>query len=165
MDHESNAILQLPVSIVSPVDIGRLVREIDAVDNFLREAAIRQPGTKIKMPRTSRLMDELVLVNKLNILMEPDRVRLAEFLRSIKTEAPIMHFSFSADPSPIFTQKLMTWLRREIHPLVLIRVGLQPNIGAGCTLRTNNKYFDFSLRQHFKQSREILAQRLRGSIS
>ena len=50
----------------------------------------------------------------------------------------------------------MTWLRREIHPLVLMTVGLQPNIGAGCIVRTTNKYFDFSLRQDFANKRDLL---------
>jgi hypothetical protein len=71
-----------------------------------------------------------------------------------------MHISFSADPSPVFTDKLMTWLRREIHPFVLLTVGLQPNIGAGCIVRTTNKQFDLSLRQDFKAKRDLLLEQL-----
>ena len=69
-----------------------------------------------------------------------------------------MHISFSADPSPLFTQKLIAWLRSEIHPLVLLQIGLQPNMGAGCVVRTSNKYFDFSLRDRFKSKGEMLAK-------
>ena len=63
--------------------------------------------------------------------------------------------SFSADPSVTFLTKLMTWLRQEIHPQVLLTVGLQPTIGAGCILRTTNRYFDFSLRQDFANKRTM----------
>ena len=73
-----------------------------------------------------------------------------------------MHISFSADPSPLFTQKLITWLRAELHPLVLIQIGIQPNMGAGCVVRTTNKYFDFSLRSRFKEKGAVLTQLLQG---
>lgn len=160
-----DAILSLPLSVVSKVDIGRLMREVEAIDNFMRQSAIREPGTATKLPRTSRLFDETISVNKLNMLRDEDRERLKAFLKQVKSKAPILHMSFSADPSPLFTQKLITWLRAEIHPLVLLQVGMQPNMGAGCVVRTNNKYFDFSLRNRFKASGEQLTQLLKKGVT
>lgn len=155
-----NDIFQLPGQVIGRVDVGRLLREVEALDNFMKQAAIRQPGTPLKMPKTSRMMDEMVTNNKLNLLREDDRVRLLKFLQSVKSKAPIMHMSFSADPSPSFLTKLVAWLRTEIHPLVLVQIGLQPNIGAGAIVRTTNKHFDFSLRQRFKKEREKLVDKL-----
>ena len=143
-------VLQLPVSVVSRVDIGRLLREVEAIDSFLKQSAIREPGSPVKMPKTSRLFDEVVQVNKVNVLHEDERLRLYHFLTDVRKDAPTVHMSFSADPSPAFTQRLIAWLRAEIHPVVLLQVGLQPNIGAGCVVRTTNKYFDFSLRSRLK---------------
>lgn len=154
--------LQLPVSVVGKVDVGRLYREVEAIDNFLKQVAIRQPGTAVKMPKTSRLFDETIDINKLNILHDDDRARLYEFLSQVKTSAPVLHMSFSADPSPLFTQKLTAWLRSEFHPLILLQVGIQPNMGAGCVVRTTNKYFDFSLRSRFKGNSKVLVQLLQG---
>jgi F0F1-type ATP synthase delta subunit len=105
-------------------------------------------------------MDEVIQLNQINVLVEPERQRLAEFLLQVRKHAPVLHISFSADPSPLFTQKLVTWLRREIHPFVLLQIGLQPNIGAGCVVRTTNQYFDFSLRQNFIEKRGLLAEKL-----
>lgn len=156
--------LHLPLSVVTKVDAGRLIRELEQIDAFLKGAAIREPGTPVKMPRTSRLLDETVQVNKLNLLHDDDRTRLVQFVNQVRTNAPTMHISFSADPSPLFTQKLITWLRSEIHPLVLLQIGLQPNIGAGCVLRTTNKYFDFSLRERLKQKGSVLAETLQGVV-
>ena len=152
----------LPVGIASRVEAGRVLREIQVLDEFLSQAAIRHPGSSTKLPRTSRLLDDLVTSNKLNILLEPDRRQLQVSMTTIKDKAPLLHISFSADPSPLFTQKLVTWLRQNIHPYVLLQMGLQPNIGAGCIVRTNNRYFDFSLRQHFKDQRELLIRELAG---
>lgn len=148
--------LILPISITSRVDVGRLLREVGTLEDFLQQAAIRNPGASAKLPKTSRLCDEFVTLNGLNTLHESDRRRMQEFLNELKTHAPLIHASFGVDPSPVFLQRFVEWIRKEIHPYALIRVGLQPNIGAGCVIRTTNKQFDFSIRQHFKRQRPLL---------
>lgn len=155
--------LQLPIGVVTRADVGRLTAEAEAVDNFLRQAAIRQPGTSLQLPKSSQLFDEMVAMNKLNLLQEPDRQRLYQFLQIIRTSAPILHVSFSTDPSPLFQQRLITWIRQQMHPFVLLQIGLQPSIGAGCVVRSTNKYYDFSLRQRFSEQRMLLISKLRGT--
>lgn len=148
--------LALPVLVSSPVDIGRLLRELAEIDEGLLQLTLRKSGSEIKMPKTSQLMDQVIVVNKLNLLHEVDRKLLQQFLQFIKDKAPVIHMSFSADPSVAFMEKLMSWLRKEIHPQVLVTVGLQPNIGAGCVVRTINHQFDFSLKQDFDKKRDML---------
>jgi hypothetical protein len=162
MEHD-NRIIVLPTNVTGRMDVGRLVREVEALDNFLEQASVRQPGTPMKMPKTSKLLDEMLELNKINALVEVDRRKLLNFLMIVRTKAPIIHISFSADPSPLFSQKLVTWLRGNIHPFVLLQIGKQPNIGAGCVLRTTNKYFDLSLRQHFAKQRPLLTAKLKES--
>jgi G3E family GTPase len=98
----------------------------------------------------------MVQLNKLDLAQPGHRAALRQFLASVKASSPVLHLSFSADPAPAFLEKLMAWLRREIHPALLVTIGLQPTIGAGCLLRTTNKYFDFSLRQRFADKRQLL---------
>lgn len=148
----------LPVLVSSTVDIGRLLRELGDIDESLLQLQLRKTGGEIKMPKTSHLMDQLLQANKLNLLKDTDRQVLKQCLETVQKQAPVMHMSFSADPTVDFMEKLMTWLRREIHPIVLVTVGLQPNIGAGCILRTVNKQFDLSLRQDFNKKRDMLRQ-------
>lgn len=152
--------ITLPIQVASRVDVVRLLREIDQVDNFLKQAAIREPGTTVRLPKTSRLLEELTSDNKLNLLLEADRLRLAGFLAAIKAKAPLLHISFSAEPAPLFIQKLLTWLRTEIHPSILLHIGLQPGIGAGCTIRGNSLYLDLSLRRYFQKQRPLLLDKL-----
>lgn len=158
----TDAILALPVTAVGRIDVGRLLREVEALDAFLAQAAVREPGTPLKMPRTTKVLDDMLQMNTVNFLLPQERARLLHFLMEVYGKAPVVHMSFSADPSPQFLVKLMTWLRQEVHPLVLLQVGMQPNIGAGCIVRTTNKYFDFSLRNRFHERRMILAHRLKG---
>jgi hypothetical protein len=160
MASEQQATWQLPLLVAGPIDVGRLLREVRAIDEFLMQTAIRAAGTQPSMPKASRLMEEITQLNRLNLLVEADRKRLIEFLQVVKDRAPVLHISFSADPSPLFVQKIMTWLRTEIHPLVLISIGLQPNIGAGCVVRTSNRFFDFSLKERFEQNRHLLIKQL-----
>lgn len=154
---------QLPNGAVTRADIGRLAREVETIDNFLRAGEIRQPGTPTQLPKTSKLFEEVVSINRLNMLNEPDRQTLTRFLQKIRVEAPVLHISFSSDPSPIFQQRLITWIRQQMHPQMVLQIGLQPSIGAGCVVRSTNKYFDFSLRQRFKDQRPLLISKLHGT--
>jgi hypothetical protein len=152
----SNRQLSLPTLVASPADVGRLVHELEQIGEALLQLGLRAGGTAVKMPKTSRLMDQVIQLNQLNLLAAADRAALGQYLATVRQRAPVLHISFSADPSPAFTEKLMVWLRREINPHMLLTIGLQPGIGAGCVVRTTNKYFDFSLRQDFAKKRELL---------
>ncbi len=157
---KSKKTLGLPILVISPTDLGRLTRELELIDDNFLQLGLRQGKGEIKMPRTTQLMDQTVQLNKLNLLQAVDRKLLQQFLLSISSKAPVLHFSFSVDPSAIFIEKLILWVRSEIHPFVLITIGLQPNMGAGCIVRSTNKYFDFSLRQSFAEKRQLLLDRL-----
>ena len=160
-DHSSQRhVTHLPLLVASPGDINRLSRELERIDEALMASGIRGGEVASKLPRTSKLMDEIVGLNHLNLLREGDRRMLKQFLEAVTRRAPVLHMSFSADPSTTFLEKLVAWLRREIHPQVLLTVGLQPSIGAGCVVRTPNHQFDFSLRQDFTRKRQLLLDAL-----
>lgn len=151
----------LPLSVTSPTDLGRLLRELETLDNSLMQYDLKGQTAAVKMPKTSLLLDSVVDVNKLDLVVPEQRKNIIKFLQDAKAHAPVLHISFGADPAPAFVEKLMTWLRREIHPQVLLTIGLQPNIGAGCLVRSTNRYFDFSLRENFTKNRELLMSKLR----
>jgi hypothetical protein len=152
--------LTLPLQVTSPVDVGRLQRELESIDGTLMQAALRKDGSESIIPKTTTLMDQILQLNKLNLATSSHRKRLMDFLVHTKARAPVLHMSFSADPSTTFIDRLLTWLRQEIQPNVLVTIGLQPNIGAGCIVRSTNKYFDFSLRQDFASKRGLLLEKL-----
>jgi len=153
-------VTHLPMLAANPGDITRLSRELDSIDDALLESEVRHGADNVKLPRTSQLMDQLVELNKLNLLHKTDRKLVKQFLETVIKQAPVVHMSFSTDPSAVFLEKLMTWLRREIHPQLLLTVGLQPTLGAGCVMRTTNHQFDFSLRQDFAKKRGLLIEKL-----
>lgn len=154
---------QLPTSVATRSDLGRLQRELEAVDEFLQQSAIRQPGVQTPLPKTSNLFAAICADNKLNLLQPTDRANLKVFLSAIRDKAPVLHVSFNTDPSPLLIQRLVTWMRQNLHHYVLLQVGLNPTIGAGCVVRTTNKVFDFSLRQRFIDKRGLLMEKLIGN--
>lgn len=165
MAPKPKAALGLPLTALSPIDIGRLLRELASIDEYLTQLHLKSEDDKAKLPKTTELMDNLIEINKLNLLVASQRRHVLDFLKNTKADAPVLHISFGAEPSPAFLEKLVTWLRREIHPMVLVIVGLQPNIGAGCLVRSTNKYFDFSLRQNLDTNRDLLMSKLREVVT
>ena len=152
--------LRLATSITSPAEVGRLIRELELIGDTLLQLGLRKGGEAIRLPKTSYLMDQLVTLNGSNLLQMDDRLHLQQFLKLVKQRAPQLHMSFGVDPSPRFLEQLMLWLRKEIHPQILVDIGLQPTIGAGCIVRTANRQFDFSLRQDFIKPRDVLVAKL-----
>lgn len=152
--------LELPVLIFGVVEVRRLLRELEALDEFMRQAAIREPGKPLALPRMTRLLEGMTADNNRNLLKDEDRTELKEFLATIEKTAPSVHISFASDPSAAFVVKLVTWLRANIHPQLLLQIGLQPTIAAGCVVRTPNKNFDLSLRQSLLNQRPKLIDAL-----
>ena len=153
----------LPISVITVIDLARVGRELTNVDEFMLQATLRTPGTPMNLPRLSKLLDDTASVNKLNLLEEKDRKALLNALSYVKEHAPRLHISFSAEPNAQFETKIAEYIRKNIHPLALIQVGIQPTIAAGCIFRTPNHQFDLSLRHKLKDSRTILADLIHKS--
>lgn len=159
MDRE----LVLPPAVVGPADVSRLKRELEGLEDYLHQAKLRTAGhSSGKPPRPSRLLGTLTEANHAQLLEAADRRRLLAFLKLAQEHAPVVHISFASDPSAAFTSKIVSWFRTNIHPQLLVQVGLQPGIAAGCVVRTPNQYYDFSLRRQFSGKRALLVDSLKG---
>jgi len=158
------ATLELPLGVITVVDVSRIQRELAAVDEFMLQAKIRKAGTQTQLPKTSHSLDELAEGNKFNLLLPADRDQLKQLLDGLRKTAPTMHMSFAVDPPAAALRRLITWLRQEIHPQLLLQIGLQPSIAAGCIVRTSSKYFDFSLRKHFEANQKLLLGELHRGV-
>lgn len=155
--------LKLPPTIVGKMDVARLVRELSGLNDFFAGASVRTAGTNIQPPRLSRLINQLALDNGINLLDQNHRNLLMDRLKEIYAQAPSFHISFAAEPSPKAVEKILLWLRQNVHAQTLLQVGLQPSIAAGCVLRTTNKVFDMSLKSHLKQQTGYLTQLIKGA--
>jgi len=147
----------LPTLVFGVVEVHRLLRELESLESYFRQANVRGARTtKDMLPKVSRMLDSLATENNCNLLMAPERAMLKQFLEVVNVQAPRVHVSFASDPSAAFTAKIVAWFRNSVHRAILVQVGLQPTIAAGCVVRTTNKSFDFSLRHHFDEQRGLL---------
>lgn len=162
---EQRRTLLLPMGLSTQADLSKVIREAEALDNFLRDGAIRSPGSPMQLPKSSKMFENLTTGSSLNMLQPEDREYLLKSLLWLRQNAPVLHMSFSSEPSLTFLEHLTTWLRQNISPFVLVQVGLRPNIGVGCVVRTTNKYFDFSLSRRFVAERDVLTRELAGQTS
>lgn len=154
---------RLPNQIIGTVEMIRIIRELEKLDDFLYQANLRAPGTPTKPPKYTKTLDELAELNQISLLKEAERKKLIEVLKKLENEAPTMHISFAVEPSVSFMQKIVDWSREQLHPYIMVNVGLQPSVVVGCEVRTTNKIFDMSLRNRFKETRKILITELEKS--
>ncbi len=158
MGEDKNTGFRLPERLITMVDLNRTLRELKYLDDWLKQAAIRAGGTEVKAPKTSATLDSVASLNKVSLLDETQRSQLIKLLEGFKESAPKIHMSFAVEPSAFFLNKMVVWLRANINPIILIEVGLQPALAAGCSVRTQNKLFDMSLKNRFVDSRKFLIQ-------
>lgn len=155
----------LPPSIVSRVDITRLLRDGERVDNEYTEGAARQKaGSDVSVtPNLSDNLTRFLEINKLDFSNSRSRSQIIGEIRKLKDQVPVFHMTFSSEADRESLEELSRWLRAEIHPQVVIEDGLQPAIIAGLYLRTPNHVHDLSLKSTLKKSRGILVKELEAA--
>ena len=153
--------LKLSNTIFKIVQIRLLKFELSSLIDQLDGLTLHQELiTKDKL-NSSHLLLELLEINNLDPTKQSDLTLLQGALESLDAQAQILHFSFNQRPQPEFIDTLIDWLRENISPKVLISIGYNPALGLGFTLRTNNKYFDFSLAKRFRNHHQDLVNRIK----
>jgi hypothetical protein len=90
----------LPPILVGKSDLTRLRRELESLEDYLHQAALRKESPeKLKLPKTSRLLDEFATLNSLDLLHRADHERAKALLEQAANKAPQLHFSFSVEPN------------------------------------------------------------------
>lgn len=153
----------LPSSVVSKIDVSRLVREFERIDNELTSVAVRaKVGASEQTGLTvSDQLTEFLHLN--NLKFDDDGRRRSELLKQLgilKDNVPVIHMTFAVTADRESLQQLAQWLRTSIHPQAVISVGLQPALVAGVYVRTPNHVHDLSLRAKLRSSHDILVKEL-----
>jgi hypothetical protein len=158
----------LPPSVVTKVDVARLISEMEQLDSDL---VTRDAHQKSGVPITNQLtisepLRDFLTMNKLEIGSTAERATLMKQMREFKLKAPVVHITFAAPADLESLRKLAAWFREEVHPQSIIAVGLQPSLIGGAYVRTPNHVHDFSLRARLAGHRDIITsevEALRGS--
>lgn len=157
-----NVRLLLPDRLVGSIDLSRVIKELTVLDDALHQTTLRAPGKSVKLPKTTPTLEALAEVNKISLLEQRHRTALLSALSVYQKRAPKVHMSFTVEPSPRLLQELIIWLRKNINESLLLDTGLQPNIVAGCVIRTPNKVFDLTLRNNIAKQTPVLMKAIGG---
>jgi F0F1-type ATP synthase delta subunit len=155
----------LPPTIVGRADAARLIREIEAVDSELEKQKVGaktagHENVNYELPDLSQGLNDLVEANQFDLNEERLRRDLKLQLQRLKDEAPALHMTFATEADPASLAPLIKWIRINLDPHTLLNVGLQPSLVGGAVLRTNNHFFDFTLRAHLQNQRGIVMREL-----
>lgn len=154
--------LKLPAKIVSRGDLNRILRELNRLNDYLVGARFKNEDPSVVSQNISPLLGELAALNNYDLMDESRRKELYSQLEVLSAHGPGLHISFTAAPSPGSLEKVIVWLRSNIHPQILLSVGLQPNIAAGCILRTPNRVIDMGLKQTLMKQQPLLLEMIKG---
>lgn len=152
----------LPPSVVSKIQLTRLVSEVERVDDAMSAAAVRKKrglDEHVQPVMSEQLVDFLTL-NKLELDTAPERAALISELRKLKDSVPIIHMTFAVTTDPESLQQIAAWLRSSVHPQAVVAVGLQPDLVAGVYVRTPNHVHDLSLRAALEGRHDLLVSEL-----
>jgi hypothetical protein len=157
--------LVLPSSVITKIDVSRLVTELEKVDNDLNSAAIRAEtgGPAAVQPVLSQQLADFLQQNELKIDDVRVRADLIKQMHLLKDKVPVIHMTFAVTADPDSLQEIAQWIRTNIDPRAVIAVGLQPSLVAGVYVRTPNHVHDLSLRQMLRAGRSKLVEEL-GSL-
>ncbi len=162
---ERSSKFHLPLTVVGSSNISSLQRELNAVEDFFVAARVRAAGTAFQPPRVTKALEGIARDNGYNLLDDSHRKDLGAMLDAVKQTAPKIHISFAAEPSPKALERILAWFRATVHQQALLQVGLQPNIAAGCVVRTPNKLFDMSLRVYLEKQEPYLVELIKGAVN
>ena len=95
-----------------------MLHELEDIENKLLQLEVRSRsnGSSVTLPDVSEHMGYVLELNKLNLLHVHDRQTFKALLTTLKEKAPLMYISFSSEPSPIFLEKLIAWLKARSPP-------------------------------------------------
>lgn len=154
--------LHLPPNVISRVDVARLVAEAERIDNlYTADAAHTKVGDTHH--EDIRFTDQFAAFIEANsITLDDSHVRtvLIKELRQLHHKVPTMHMTFAVTADPEGLAQLTDWLRKNVHPQVVIETGLQPGLVAGAYVRTPNHIYDFSVRAALREHESVLTDEL-----
>jgi len=157
---DSKNYFKLPLSVSQPVDLKRLIHELNQLSEDLHQEGIRKPSQKPEIKISAKMADVLK-INNIDITTKEHRDNLLKIFNRLSERDQVVNVSFASEASPEFIEKIVEWFRKEIDPYCFIVVGINPAISVGCVARTKNKIFDMSLRSGLNSTRELLSSRIR----
>jgi hypothetical protein len=152
----------LPASVVTRVDVSRLVRDAEWADNELTSVKVRsKAGVKKQVtPALSANLEAFLDQNDIDFGDSKGRTSLIKQLHLLKDKVPTIHLTFAVPADGKSLETLADWVRSKVHPQAVIEVGLQPALVGGVYIRTPNHVHDLTMRAALDGSHDVIVKEL-----
>lgn len=153
---------RLPVSVLSRIDVLKLINELEQVENDYITARVQaRTGLAAELqPSLTETLTDLLMINHLQIANDHHRQEVVRQLRALKDSAPAVHLAFASAVDKNSLREIVGWLRQSVHPQAVVSVGLQPDLIGGVYIRTPNKVHDLSVRAQLAGHRGLITEKL-----
>src|SRR3989338_10666155 len=142
MAPNNKELFNLPPEIVGKADINNLLRELELLESELiklKGQASLSASQKNTLLKVTNELAQTAAGNSYDLKIANDRQKLTRILTDVRDQAPLLHISFAAEPSPKVTQTILSWLRGNVHRYVLLHIGFFLVIGPPPLLRPPHK--------------------------
>jgi hypothetical protein len=152
----------LPSSVYSPDHLRYCINELESYANVIEMIARGAQGKEL--PALSR--ESLDLLDA--FMADKDRRNgtaingLTQELTKLQETAKVVSITLAATAPHGLKEELVTWLRTNITPELLVEFHVNPDIAGGLVLRSFNRVFDESFRNHLLTQPERFTRILDG---
>jgi F0F1-type ATP synthase delta subunit len=157
---------KLPVTIATRTQLVNVYENLKSVlEKGIQNNIRANEGVDFEdLPEVSSALAEIIKEN--NIKVDNQSLKeLEAWMGDLKHTAPVVRFTFASDPENEVVARIVKWLRDESGKEVLVRIGVQPTIAAGCIVHTPSHQYDFSLRNHLLENVPLFTKILNEKIA
>jgi len=116
------------------------------------------------LPEVSSALAQLIKDNDIKVTTTSLK-ELKTWLAELKQSAPVLRLTFTSDPENAIITRIVKWFREQSGKEVLVRIGVQPTIAAGCIVHTPSHQYDFSLRNYLLQNTALFSEILNEKLA
>jgi len=141
---------KLPATIYNPSQLRSLQRELKQLKSLRSAQNIV----------FSENLQELAVTNSVKKLNTKIVSEMLSFIETLIGDAPEVSVSLASSPGSEDRVEFISWMRRKIHPQLMIHFIIRPELLAGCIVRTAKGVHDWSLKTALETNKEKLTKRL-----
>jgi len=141
---------RLPHSIITKSQLASLQREL-----------VRLSTAKTaKQKKLSDDLEQFLAMNRIGTITAELQKKLLTALAATAKNAPQITIALGSLPDTDERIELITWLRSQIHPQLLLHIVQDSDVIAGAVIRTERNVYDYSLHSAIFSNTNLLAQKL-----
>ncbi len=159
--------IKLPLSLSSSDQLGELSWEIERRLSAQQQVALQQSVTgqanvASNVTQASSVLLEVAKLSGINVDDPAALEALKSEIAQIRESVPTLHMLVATYPTQDVKDRIVNWLRSEIHEHAMCRFVVRGDLGGGYILRTRSREYDMSFRGRLLANKPKLVELFAG---